>query len=83
MLSDNLVEHGVEGYLNTIARERGKDMIHWFRHLPYKYMDEAEWPPFIHSTWFREHYMKFVYLLDKFYYIFLGCNKLSINFNQA
>uniref|UniRef100_UPI004054859D DUF3267 domain-containing protein n=1 Tax=Paenibacillus sp. FSL H8-0537 TaxID=2921399 RepID=UPI004054859D len=38
-------------------------MIHWFRHLPYKSMDESEWRPFIHNDWFREHYMKFVYLM--------------------
>ncbi len=38
-------------------------MIQWFRHLPYKHMELSEWTPFIQNDWFREHYMKFAYLL--------------------
>jgi len=39
-------------------------MIIWFRHLPQISMDSGEWTPFIKNNWFREHYMKFVYLLQ-------------------
>ncbi|MFC5602676.1 DUF3267 domain-containing protein [Sporosarcina koreensis] len=38
-------------------------MILWFRHLPKINMDSSEWKPFIQNTWFRKHFMKFVYLL--------------------
>ena len=27
-------------------------------------MDFSEWTPFIQNTWYRKHYMKFVYLLQ-------------------
>ncbi|MGD6902130.1 DUF3267 domain-containing protein [Bacillus infantis] len=39
-------------------------MIHWFRHLPQLHMKSSEWIPFIHNSWFREHFMKFAYLLQ-------------------
>ena len=39
-------------------------MILWFRHLPQISMNLLEWIPFIQNTWFRKHYMKFVYLLQ-------------------
>ncbi|GEM_PF-4483884 len=39
-------------------------MILWFRHLPKSNIDLAEWNPFIKNNWFREHFMKFVYLLQ-------------------
>ncbi|MCM3616072.1 DUF3267 domain-containing protein [Sutcliffiella horikoshii] len=39
-------------------------MILWFRHLPQTSKDLSEWTPFIHSDWYRKHYMKFVYLLQ-------------------
>ncbi|WP_299512054.1 DUF3267 domain-containing protein [uncultured Rummeliibacillus sp.] len=39
-------------------------MILWFRHLPKISMDLKEWYPFIRNNWFREHYMKFVYVLQ-------------------
>ena len=39
-------------------------MIIWFRHLPQISMDSSEWTPFIKNHWFREHFMKFVYLLQ-------------------
>jgi hypothetical protein len=39
-------------------------MIIWFRHLPQKSMDLAEWTPFIQNNWYRKHYMKFVYLIQ-------------------
>ena len=39
-------------------------MIIWFRHLPHINMDLLEWTPFIKNSWFRKHYMKFVYLLQ-------------------
>ena len=38
-------------------------MIMWFRNLPSIRMDLSEWQPFIQNTWFRKHFMKFVYLL--------------------
>lgn len=38
--------------------------ILWFRHLPTISMDLVEWNPFIKNDWFRQHYMKFVYLLQ-------------------
>lgn len=38
--------------------------ILWFRHLPKISMDLEEWTPFIKNDWFRQHYMKFVYLLQ-------------------
>lgn len=38
-------------------------MILWFKDLPPKTIDFTEWRPFIRNDWFREHYMKFVYLL--------------------
>ncbi|WP_187445423.1 DUF3267 domain-containing protein [Bacillus infantis] len=39
-------------------------MIHWFRHLPQLHMNSSEWTPFIQNSWFREHFMKFAYLLQ-------------------
>lgn len=39
-------------------------MILWFRHLPPLTMDLNDWTPFIKNTWFRTHFMKFVYLLQ-------------------
>lgn len=39
-------------------------MMHWFRHLPQVNLDQAVWLPFIKNNGFREHYMKFVYLLQ-------------------
>ena len=39
-------------------------MILWFRHLPQVNLDSLEWTPFIKNIWFREHYMKCVYLLQ-------------------
>lgn len=39
-------------------------MILWFRHLPQLSIDMSEWHPFIKNHWFRNHYMKFVYLLQ-------------------
>ncbi|MBY0004199.1 DUF3267 domain-containing protein [Priestia aryabhattai] len=39
-------------------------MISWFRHLPQISRDFSEWTPFIQNTWYRKHYMKFVYLLQ-------------------
>jgi hypothetical protein len=41
----------------------GTEMIVWFRNLPQPKLDLTEWKPFIQNTWFRKHYMKFVYLL--------------------
>ena len=38
-------------------------MIVWFRNLPQPRMDLSEWKPFIRNSWFRKHFMKFVYLL--------------------
>ena len=38
--------------------------ILWFRHLPTISMDLKEWTPFIKNNWFRQHFMKFVYLLQ-------------------
>ena len=38
--------------------------ILWFRHLPTISMDLEKWRPFIKKDWFRQHYMKFVYLLQ-------------------
>lgn len=38
-------------------------MIVWFRQLPQVSLDVEEWQPFIQHTWFRKHFMKFVYLL--------------------
>lgn len=42
----------------------GTPIIIWFRHLPQISMDFSEWTPFIQNTWYRKHYMKFVYLLQ-------------------
>ena len=39
-------------------------MILWFRHLPEISLESEEWTPFIKNDWFRQHYMKFVYLLQ-------------------
>lgn len=39
-------------------------MIHWFRRLPQINMNSSEWTPFIQNSWFREHFMKFAYLLQ-------------------
>lgn len=36
----------------------------WFRDLPQISMDLSEWTPFIQNKWYRQHYMKFVYLLQ-------------------
>ena len=54
-------------------------MILWFRHLPRLNIDLAEWNPFIKNNWFREHFMKFVYLfqiiillMPNFFYIGFG-----------
>lgn len=38
-------------------------MIYWFRSLPQDNRDFSVWIPFIQNSWFRRHYMKFVYLL--------------------
>ncbi|UTR07727.1 DUF3267 domain-containing protein [Alkalihalobacillus sp. LMS6] len=39
-------------------------MIVWFKHLPEISMDTAEWKPVITNSWFRTHFMKFVYTLQ-------------------
>ncbi|MEA3320687.1 MAG: DUF3267 domain-containing protein [Bacillota bacterium] len=39
-------------------------MILWFRHSPQVSLDSTVWTPFIQNNWYREHYMKFVYLLQ-------------------
>lgn len=39
-------------------------MVLWFRHLPKVSLDSTVWTPFIKNNWYREHYMKFVYLLQ-------------------
>ncbi len=39
-------------------------MMIWFKQLPQVSLDSTVWTPFIKNTWFREHYMKFVYLLQ-------------------
>lgn len=36
----------------------------WFRPLPKVSLDSTVWTPFIKNNWYREHYMKFVYLLQ-------------------
>ncbi len=41
-------------------------MMLWFKQLPQLNLDSTVWTPFIKNTWFREHYMKFVYLLQVF-----------------
>ncbi len=38
-------------------------MILWFKNLPATDIDFSSWVPFIRNSWFRTHYMKFVYLL--------------------
>ena len=38
-------------------------MIVWFKNLPEKDIDYSKWVPFIKSTWIRNKFMKFVYLL--------------------
>ncbi len=47
-----------------IWTREGTLIISWFRHLPQISMDFSEWTPFIQNTWYRKHYMKFVYLLQ-------------------
>ncbi|ULO06169.1 DUF3267 domain-containing protein [Paenibacillus sp. 19GGS1-52] len=44
-------------------------MILWFRNLPQISLDLSEWKPFIQNTWFRKHYMKFVYLLMSTFFL--------------
>ena len=44
-------------------------MIVWFRHLPKINLDSSEWKPFIQNTWFRKHFMKFVYLLMVIFFL--------------
>jgi hypothetical protein len=44
-------------------------MILWFRHLPEKELDSSEWKPFIQNQSFREHFMKFVYLLIVIFFL--------------
>ncbi|MGD6780981.1 metalloprotease family protein [Sutcliffiella horikoshii] len=39
-------------------------MMLWFRPLPKVSLDPTVWAPFIQNNWYREHYMKFVYLLQ-------------------
>ncbi|MGD6873630.1 DUF3267 domain-containing protein [Sutcliffiella horikoshii] len=39
-------------------------MMLWFRPLPKVSLDSTVWTPFIKNNWYREHYMKFVYLLQ-------------------
>ncbi len=39
-------------------------MIHWFQQLPQQRMDLSQWTPFIQKPWYRNHFMKFVYLLQ-------------------
>ncbi len=55
-------------------------MILWFRHLPHKSMRLSEWTPFIQNHWFREHYMKFVYVLMAFIILAPICFKDGFNF---
>ncbi|MFE8699809.1 DUF3267 domain-containing protein [Cytobacillus sp. FJAT-54145] len=60
-------------------------LIIWFRHLPQKSMDLSKWTPFIQNDWFREHYMKFVYLLQIIIFLFplffpTGFTKINIYF---
>lgn len=38
-------------------------MILWFKNLLATDIDFSSWVPFIRNSWFRTHYMKFVYLL--------------------
>jgi Putative zincin peptidase len=40
-------------------------MILWFLHLLQINMNLSEWIPFIRNDWFRNQFMKFVYLLQK------------------
>ncbi len=55
-------------------------MILWFRNLPQSILDLSEWKPFIQNTWFRKHYMKFVYLLTVTF--FLVPNWFGVSFNH-
>ncbi|MGE7873434.1 DUF3267 domain-containing protein [Bacillus paramycoides] len=55
-------------------------MILWFRNLPQLSLDLSEWKPFIQNTWFRKHYMKFVYLLTVTF--FLAPNWFGVSFNH-
>lgn len=38
-------------------------MIYWFKQLSNKNIDFSNWNPFIRSTWFRDNYMKVVYVI--------------------
>ncbi|MEN0641899.1 DUF3267 domain-containing protein [Alkalicoccobacillus gibsonii] len=60
-------------------------IIYWFRHLPQLELNRSEWTPFIHNAWFRQHYMKFVYVflflvLSIPFQMELGFSKLNISF---
>lgn len=48
----------------TTLNKDGKIIILWFRPLPQVTMDLSDWTPFIKNNWYRQHYMKFVYLLQ-------------------
>ncbi|MEK4627060.1 MAG: DUF3267 domain-containing protein [Solibacillus sp.] len=54
----------------------------WFQHLPKISIDLVKWTPFIKNDWFRQHYMKFVYVLQIIIFLLMS-NFLYTWFNSV